>query len=376
MAAPFLLRLGKRQRALVSQFDVARSTGVRYARLRRREAAELRAQGGEPRNSVYREIWEDAASAAGAEYEQLSEDFAEMRRDGVRTRVKRQATELDAEVTLDIASHKGLVHGWLTDAGIPVPEHSAFGYGDLDEGLAFLEATGAPCVIKPGSGSGGGWGLAGNVRTRDQLARAVLNASRYSPEILIERQVEGDLHRVLVLDGEVIDVVRRRSPSVEGDGESTVRELIAAENRRRLDARGHAGLWPLRIDLDCLFALEARGESLDAVPPSGATVTVKHVTNENRLEDNVTVPAAEVGEGIREDARKAAELVGLRLAGLDVIATDLARSLAESGGVVLEVNGAPGLSHHYHVADRAKATPVARPILEKLLSRPKETNSS
>lgn len=370
------LRLGRRQRALLARLDVARSTGVGYARLRRREAAELNAQGLEPRNAVYREIWEEAAAAVGAEYEQLSDDFAEMRRDGARTRVMRQSTELDAEVTLEIASHKGLVHGWLTGAGIPVPEHHAFDYGDLDSGVRFLEGVGEACVVKPGSGSGGGWGLAGNVRTREQLARAVLNASRYSSRILIERQVAGDLHRVLVLDGEVIDVVRRRSPTVEGDGRSSVRELIAAENRRRLDARGQAGLWPLRVDLDCLFALEARGEGLDAVPPSGAEVTVKHVTNENRLEDNFTVPPSGVGAGIREEARLAAELVGLRLAGLDVIATDLSSSLADSGGVVLEVNGAPGLSHHYHVADRAKATRVAAPILEKLLSRPKETDPS
>jgi cyanophycin synthetase len=370
--AGLLLKLGRRQRAVAARLDVARSTGIGYARLRRREAAELRSQGLEPRNAVYRAIWTEAAEAVGAEYEQLSEDFAELRRDGVRTRVKRQGTELDAEVTLDIASHKGLVHGWLTGAGIPVPEHHAFDYRDLDSAVEFLESSGGACVVKPGSGSGGGWGLAGNVRTRDQLARAVLNASRYSPRILIERQVEGDLHRVLVLDGEVIDVVRRRSPTVEGDGRSSVRALIAAENRRRLDARGEAGLWPLRVDLDCLFALEARGESLGAVPPSGAPVTVKHVTNENRLEDNFTVPQSEVGQGLRDEARKAAELVGLRLAGLDVIATDVGRSLAESGGVVLEVNGAPGLSHHYHVADRAKATPVAAPILKKLLSRPKE----
>jgi cyanophycin synthetase len=365
-----LLRLGKRQRALAARLDVARSTGVRYARRRRREAAELRAQAGEPRNAVYRQIWTEAAEAVGAEYEQLSEDFAELRRGGVRTRVKRQGTELDAEVTLDIASHKGIVHGWLTGAGIPVPEHHAFDYRDLDSGAEFLERAGGPCVIKPGSDSGGGWGLAGNVRTRAQLARAVLNASRYSSRILIERQVEGDLHRILVLDGEVIDAVRRRSPTVEGDGSSTVAELIAAENRRRLDARGHAGLWPLRVDLDCLFALEARGEGLGAVPPSGARVTVKHVTNENRLEDNETVRSG-IGDRLRAEARKAAELVGLRLAGLDVIAPDLARPLAESGGVVLEVNGAPGLSHHYHVADRTQATPVAVPILERLLSNPR-----
>ncbi|HEX8742064.1 MAG TPA: hypothetical protein VF712_02925 [Thermoleophilaceae bacterium] len=368
-----LLRVaGRRQRALIARLDVARSTGLGYARLRRREAAELRAQGREPRDAVYREIWEDACRELGAEYEQLSEEFAEMRRAGARTRVMRQGTELDAEVTLELASHKGIVHRFLTGASIPVPEHRAFGYRDVRAGLEFLDRADGPCVVKPGSGSGGGWGLAGNVRTPAQLARAVMNASRYSPDMLIERQVEGDLHRVLVLDGEVIDVVRRRSPTVEGDGRSTVGQLIAAENRRRLDARGHAGLWPLRVDHDCLFALEARGESLGSVPPSGAVVTVKHVTNENRLEDNETVPASEVGDGLREESRRAAELVGLRLAGLDVIATDVSRSLAESGGAVLEVNGAPGLSHHYHVADRTQATRVAVPILEKLLSRPKD----
>jgi hypothetical protein len=35
--------------------------------------------------------------------------------------------------------------------------------------------------------------------------------------------------------------------------------------------------------------------------------------------------------------------------------------------VVAEVNGTPGIHHHYHVADRANATPVAVPILERAL---------
>jgi D-alanine-D-alanine ligase-like ATP-grasp enzyme len=360
------LRAGPRQRALASRLDMGRATGIRYARLRRREAAELRAQGLGPRNAVYRRIWREAATAVGAECEELDGDWIEFRRGDASTRVLRQRTELDPEGKLDAASHKGDVHTSLTEAGIPVPEHLGFDHRDLGSGLEFLERAGGACVVKPGSLSGGGWGLAGNVRTEAQLARAVLNASRYSARILIERQVEGTVHRILVLDGEVIDVVARRSPTVEGDGRSTVRELIAAENRRRLDAHGEAGLWPLRIDLDCLFALEASGQRLDSVPESGAPVVVKHVTNENRLEDNETVRGP-IGEGLRREAARAAELVGLRLAGLDVILRDTSMSLAEGGGVVLEVNGAPGLSHHYHVADRAQATPVAEPILEALL---------
>lgn len=360
------LRGGRRTRALVSRLDMARATGPGYARLRRREAAELREQGTRPRNAVYRRIWREAALAAGAEYEELSGGVAELSRGEARTRVTRQATELDPEAALDLAAEKGEIHARLTGAGIPVPEHLDFDRRDLAAGVEFLRDAAGPCVVKPGSGSGGGWGLASNVVTRAQLTRAVLNASRYSDRILIERQEDGTLHRILVLDGEVIDVVRRRSPTVEGDGGSPVRELVAAENRRRLDAVGEAGLWPLRIDLDCLFTLEARGQSLDSVPAEGEVVTVKHVTNENRLEDNETVREP-LGADLQEECRLAAELVGLRLAGIDAILRETSRSMAEAGGVVLEVNGAPGLSHHYHVADRAQATPVAVPILEALL---------
>jgi cyanophycin synthetase len=60
--------------------------------------------------------------------------------------------------------------------------------------------------------------------------------------------------------------------------------------------------------------------------------------------------------------------VGLRLAGVDVITPDASRPLEEAGGVVAEVNGTPGIHHHYHVADPANATRVAIPILGKVLA--------
>ena len=63
----------------------------------------------------------------------------------------------------------------------------------------------------------------------------------------------------------------------------------------------------------------------------------------------------------------AAAAVGLRLAGVDVVTTDISRPLSETGGVVSEVNGGPGLHHHYLVADSARATPVAVPVLQKLI---------
>ena len=63
----------------------------------------------------------------------------------------------------------------------------------------------------------------------------------------------------------------------------------------------------------------------------------------------------------------AAACVGLRLAGVDLVTPSLEGSLAETGGVVLEVNCTPGLHHHYLVAEPDRATRVAVPILRRLL---------
>ncbi len=74
-----------------------------------------------------------------------------------------------------------------------------------------------------------------------------------------------------------------------------------------------------------------------------------------------------IEDGVLAEARAAAQAVGLALAGVDVITPDPTRPLREVGGVVNEVNGRPGLHHHYLVADPERAPRVAIPILERLL---------
>jgi cyanophycin synthetase len=199
------------------------------------------------------------------------------------------------------------------------------------------------------------------------LLRATLKASRFFRRLVIERQAEGNVFRLLYLDGQLLDVVRRSPPRVVGDGRSTIAELIALENRRRIAAYGSAGLTPLRIDLDCLFTLERAGLSLRFAPPTGEVVTVKTVTNQNGPWDNQSVRDP-ISEDLIAAGAAAARAVGLRLAGVDLITTDARQSLAKSGGVIIEVNACPGLHHHYHVANRTRATPVAVPVLRTVLA--------
>ena len=117
-----------------------------------------------------------------------------------------------------------------------MPDHRELNVSDFDSALGFMRGSGSSCVVKPANGTSGGAGVTGCVTDAVGLGRARLSAARFDDTLLIERQIPGDMYRLLYLDGKLIDVVRRRSPRVTGDGRSSIMELIIAENRRRLEA--------------------------------------------------------------------------------------------------------------------------------------------
>jgi cyanophycin synthetase len=181
--------------------------------------------------------------------------------------------------------------------------------------------------------------------------------------------VPGDVHRLLFLDGDLLDVVRREPPHVVGDGTTPIRGLIAAENARRIAAGGREGVALVTTTLDCLFTLANAGRALDDVPAAGERVRVKATTNHGGPADGHTVRAP-VDPGTLERIAAAVAATGLRLAGVDLITTDPAVPVERTGGAVLEVNGNPGLHHHYQVADREGATRVCVPVLRRVLRPP------
>jgi len=184
--------------------------------------------------------------------------------------------------------------------------------------------------------------------------------------MLAERQAPGLVHRFLLLDGEVLDVVVDRPPHLARDGHFTVEELVVAENACRLAAMGEQGLELLGLDADLVLALRAEGLALGSVLPVGSAARVKSVTNDRGPRDSLTYRGA-VHAAVLEQVRVAVAAIGLRLAGVDVVAPGIDRRLEQTGGVVLEVNGTPGIHRHYQVADRVRATRVAEPILERAL---------
>ena len=362
-----MARLGRPGRGLSARLDLLSFAGPRYYLRRLRDQRRYARFRDGARDALYERIWREAAAAVGAEATSLGPGRLELSRDGAKTCVDRRDVSLDDPGALRLADDKTEAHRLLLNAGVTVPEYAEFRFANQAPAQEFMERIGGPCVVKPAAGTGGGHGVTAGVASVGDLRRACTYAARATDRLLIERQAPGPVYRLLWLDGELLDVVRCTPEQLTGDGQSPIAQLMRTENARRVAAFGAAGLALLGLDLDLALTLEHAGLSLASVPGAGRSVPIRTITN-NSAPERCETYTGPIADSIKEEARAGVEAVGLRLAGVDVITPDPTRPLREVGGVINEVNGRPGLHHHYLVADQEQATRVAVPILERLLS--------
>jgi len=184
---------------------------------------------------------------------------------------------------------------------------------------------------------------------------------------MIEEEVDGDSYRLLFLDGQLIDAVRRRRPTVIADGKSTIRQLIDKENDERLGPGPSQAFSYLTVDLDCKLYLEDKGLTLNSVPSAGEELAVKNVANQNSNRDNATV-RNEAHPYFHEMGRRVSSMLGVTMIGMDLMARDLKTPLDESGGMINEVNIPPGLHYHELISNPAEKANVCALILDHIFS--------
>jgi len=320
------------------------------------------------RSRFYQDFWSSAAHNIGASIEDMGYGYSRISRGGGMTFVRLSDVALDSHLILDIAGNKALSNRLLMEKGYPVPGHLEFDLTQMDKALDFLNESQGPVVVKPASGTGGGRGVTTRISTAKQLRQASYLAAAFDRKMLVERQVQGGSYRLLYLNGEYIDAIRRDPPVVTGDGRSTIRALIKAENRSRLEGPGFSALSPLVADMECRLTLAELMQGLDSVPDAGESVVVKGVVNENAAPRNHIV-RDQVHTSIIEAGKDMAGLFGLQLAGLDLITTDIRVPLEQSGGVINEVNTTPGLHHHVLVAEQEQKLRLGEQLLEFILGR-------
>jgi cyanophycin synthetase len=336
---------------------------ARYFFLQKRKPAALAFR--RLRSQFYVETWTNAASVLGLKTLVLDRKIIEIySSDKKLIQIHDNYLSLDDSVTIEKTLNRRISQKLLNEFNIPIPRYRELEKFDFSIAKRFLDEAKGPVVVKPTMGTGGGSGITTNVDRMSRLIKAVAWARAFCPSVIIEDQIVGDTYRLLYLDGELLECIIRRPPTVVGDGGSTIRQLIRKENCLRISTGISRSQNLLILDDETRNTLHAQNLSLRSIPEAGQIVKVRTVINRNSANENESIKT-NIAPSILEMGRTITKIFAIRYVGIDLITKDITRDLVEMQGVVLEVNAGPGL--HYHYFKKDGPSPIAEIILGKLL---------
>ena len=277
-------------------------------------------------------------------------------------RVQATLSDFTSSIAVEIAQNKEETKRVLGDIGLPVPKGRVV--RSLRSALACTEDIGFPVVIKPLDASHGR-GVSARLESAEEVEAAWNAARELSSRVIVERFHEGRDHRVLVVDGRFVACAERVPAHVIGDGKSTVRELIEAANRDPRRGVGHRRiLTQLPVDQKTEDTLTRQGRSYESVPAPDEIVLLRTTANLSTGGTAVDRTDEIHIENIMA-CEMAAGVVGLDIAGIDVLTPDISVPFRENDAVILEVNAAPGIRMHTHPTSGTPRN-VAAPVLDML----------
>ena len=268
-------------------------------------------------------------------------------------------------LAVELACDKESTKTILAEAGVPVPRGTLINYLDeLEDAIA--DVGGFPVVIKPLDGNHGrGITIGVNSKNEAEDAYDLASAASKSRSVIVEKYYPGTDHRLLVINGKLIAVSERVPAHVIGDGSSTIEQLIEKTNLDPHRGEGHDNvLTKISIDRTSLGVLKKQGYEMSSILPTGERAYLRATANLST--GGIAIDRT---DDIHPEniwlAERVAKIIGLDIAGIDIVTSDISQPLRKVNGVIVEVNAAPGF--RMHVAPSiGLARNVAAPVIDML----------
>ncbi|WP_310622000.1 ATP-grasp domain-containing protein [Flexibacterium corallicola] len=299
------------------------------------------------------------------------------RQDKKRFPFKGTAYGLNPFGASEIARDKNYAGHLLHNAGLPCPDsiliHSSSSISTIeqqnpriakklkneDQAIEFAQQNGWPVFVKPNDGSQGR-GVS-QVNSEKELLSALQSLLTTNDCALVQQRKKGRDFRVLVLDDKVKLVVERAPLSLTGDGQATISQQLeeihdSPKGTSLFKAHGQIIEKHLRTQALSPSCVLERGQTIQVLPNSNLSTGGTAVDQTDHL-----------SSALKELALQAAQCIGLRYAGVDLMVPELDSAVNEAS--ILEINAAPGLN--YFARSTAKnferCRQIYREVLEALL---------
>jgi len=250
----------------------------------------------------------------------------------------------------------------LANAGIPVAKTMKTRL--VEEAIAFWESLKKPVSVKA---------TKKNKHTRIFPALnniEVINSSfvlckNYSDEVIVQEQIPGMVYRMLVIDDKFVAASLLQPPEIIGNGKDNIARLIEKLNEdqnRQPEKKGSLDM--LQPGNEMLETLSFYGFTLDDVPEEGVKILLSN--NPDVESGALTIDVTGIVHPLnRTIAERAAEISGLKIAGIDIVCADVSKPLEDPEGAVIGVEPSPDLRIHLNPW-KGKSRDVAAHFMDML----------
>jgi cyanophycin synthetase len=304
-----------------------------------------------------------AAESRGIPWLRLNEQsLVQLGHGKYQQRIQATVTGRTPHIAVELASDKEETNKILGSLGLPVPRQELV---QTETGaVRAARRIGFPVVTKPYNGNHGR-GISIRLTSDEEVIAGFNKAKEISRSVIVETYLEGDDHRLLVVNGELVAATRRTPGHVVGDGVHTIRQLVEIVNQDPRRGVGHEKvLTRIELDAQAEMMMARAGVDADTVPEQDRVIYLRSTAN---LSTGGT--ATDVTDIIHPDNRdmavRAIRAIGLDVGGVDFLSTNIAESYRNIGGGICEVNAAPGFRMHVAPSE-GKSRDVAGPVIDML----------
>jgi len=260
-------------------------------------------------------------------------------------KIESSCTSNTYAISESICKDKNLTKVILESIGIPI----AKGYITNNETdlIKYYNSLNGSVVIKPYNGNHGDnvFININDVDTLKKLFKIIIKNCNY---VIIEKYIEGDDYRILIINHKFVAATKRIPPFVVGNNKNTIKELINIINNDPKRGINHtSSLTKIEIDDNLILILKEKDYNINTILKKDIKVYLRK--NGNLSTGGISEDVTDiVDKSIIDFSIDASKQINLDICGIDIVCKDISKPLTIENGCFIEVNSGPGLRMHLY----------------------------